>query len=146
VGLHLLLDANGDGVFSFPDERVTAGLAEYGTTLLYAPDGLAPGSYQLWVHGLVVRGAASVVDLHTTIMQGDNLRLENQPRGLADGAHWRMDVCAQDVDDLTGPMTGVIQFAYDSPPRLFRVMVDWRPAARPPSIYLPLELNGYSRP
>jgi hypothetical protein len=51
-----------------------------------------------------------------------------------------MRVCADDVAGLTAPMQGTIEFSYDSPPRRFRVMVDWTPAAAPSTwtVYLPV--------
>jgi len=146
VGLHLMADVNGDGRFTIADgERVAVGIGALGTSLLHAADGLAAGRYQLWVHGALVGGDRSAVNLDIRVFQGRNLRLENHPRGLADGATWEMRVCADDVEDLTGPMSGTIEFAYDSPPRRFRIMVDWKPAAGPrgATILLPLALSDH---
>jgi hypothetical protein len=112
-------------------------LNDYGTSLLYTSSALPAGRYQLWVHGSLVAGESSVVNVDLTVMQGDNLRLENKPRGLADGASWQMRVCADHTEGMTQPRTGMVQFSYDSPPRLFRTMVDWSPPGRPPAIYLP---------
>lgn len=128
VGLYLMRDANGDGQFTLADDTLVAqGIGGPGTSLLYASDPLPAGDYRLWVHGVVVGGAASTLDLDIRVFDGRDLRLENVPRGLADGARWEMRVCADDVGDLTAPMQGAIDFAYDSPPRRFRIMVDWRP-------------------
>ena len=106
---------------------------------------LAPGDYQLWAWAQAVAGEGSLLDLDVTVVQGANLRLENVPRGLADGAAWEMRVCAQDVAEFEAPMTGMIQFSYDSPPRLFRIAVDWRPATvgPSPSLLLPFGLRTH---
>lgn len=132
VGLYLVHDANGDGQFRLADgELVDVGIGDLGTSLLYAYETLAPGDYQLWVHAVLVGGAQSTVNLDIRVFEGQDLRLENVPRGLADGARWEMRVCAKDVDGLDGPMQGTIEFSYDSPPRRFRIMVDWQPAEGP---------------
>jgi CubicO group peptidase (beta-lactamase class C family) len=149
VGLYLLADTNGDGQFASADgELVTAGLGVPGTSLLHATDPLPAGRYQLWVHGAVVGGADSTVSVEVTVFEGQNLRLENWPRGLSDGATWEMRVCADDVKELTAPMSGTIEFAYDSPPRRFRIMVDWRPVARSPHkrLFLPLSWKDGALP
>lgn len=149
VGLYLMADLNGDGRFVLADgELVDQGIGTAGTSLLYVSSPLPAGNYQLWVHGAVVNGAASMVDLDIRVAQGRHLRLENRPRGLADGATWEMRVCADDVGGLTGPMQGMIEFSYDSPPRRFRIMVDWVPSPAPPrwSNYLPLTLRDQALP
>lgn len=149
VGLYLLRDANGDGQFTLADDTLVAqGIGDYGTSLLYAYDPLPAGAYQLWVHGAVVGGDQSRVNLDIRVFQGRNLRLENHPRGLADGASWEMRVCADDVADLAGPMQGSIEFSYDSPPRRFRIMVDWKPSDEPRrwDVFLPLSQRGYVLP
>ncbi len=149
VGLYLVGDFNGDGKFVLEDGELAAqGIGTGGTSLLYATDPLPAGNYELWVHGAQVAGASSTVDLDVRVAQGRHLRLENHPRGLADGASWEMRVCAEGVKALTGPMQGMIEFAYDSPPRRFRIMVDWVPGAVPPgrTIHLPMALQGYAMP
>ncbi|MBK8541109.1 MAG: beta-lactamase family protein [Ardenticatenia bacterium] len=145
VGLYLMRDANGDGQFALADGELAAqGIGAPGTSLLYGFDPLPAGQYQLWVHGAQVAGESSTVNLDITVFQGRNLRLENHPRGLSDGATWEMRVCADDVAGLTVPMRGTIEFSYDSPPRRFRIMVDWKPAAAPSrwSVYLPVNWTG----
>ncbi len=149
VGMYLLRDANGDGQFALADDVLAAqGVGSLGTSMLYAYDPLPAGHYQLWVHGALVSGTASVVNLDIRVFQGRNLRLENQPPGLADGTRWEMRVCADDVAGLAEPMMGTIEFSYDSPPRRFRVMVDWKPGGEPPrrEIYLPMSQMRYVRP
>jgi hypothetical protein len=144
ASLFLASDLDGDGAF-VDAEVIASGLNDYGTSLLYVSSPLPPGRYQLWAHGSAVFGEGSVVNVELTVMQGDNLRLENKPRGLADGAAWRMRVCADHVEGMTEPTTGMVQFSYDSPPRLFRVMVDWTPSSEPPTppaVYLPYALPG----
>lgn len=141
VGMYLMRDANGDGQFTLTDDALVAqAIGVLGTSLLYAFDPLPAGAYQLWVHGAQVAGDSSTVNLDITVFQGRNLRLENQPRGLSDGATWEMRVCADDVAGLTEPMSGTIEFSYDSPPRRFRIMVDWKPAAAPTqwTVHLPV--------
>jgi len=143
VGLYLMRDANGDGLFTLEDDALVAqGIGGLGTSLLYASDPLLAGAYRLWVHGAVVGGAESTLDLDIRVLDGRNLRLENVPRGLADGADWEMRVCAEDVSELTEPMQGVIEFAYDSPPRRFRIMVGWQPEPEPTrwTSFLPVAL------
>jgi CubicO group peptidase (beta-lactamase class C family) len=153
VGLYLVYDANEDGDFTW-DEVVGEGTGTLGATMLYANapqrisdlEGTLPaGDYQLWVWGAYVQGEDSVLDLYMKVMQGNHLRLENRPRGLIDGAEWEMQVCADDMGDADEPMMGMIQFEYDSPPRVFRIMVDWKPAAEPPAtpaVYLPFNVTG----
>jgi CubicO group peptidase (beta-lactamase class C family) len=142
--LLLMRDEDGDGQFVYPDELFWSSANDYGISVLYVAQALDPGSYELWLWGLSVPAEGSVADLQLTVMQGQHLRLENQPRGLADGAEWQMQVCATDMDGFDGPMTGAIQFSYDSPPRLFRIMVDWIPASAPPPIFLPLGLKDFA--
>jgi len=147
LALYLLADLNGDGAFEPDDGEVVARSADdYGTSLLYAPGPLPGGDYQLWVVGQVVRGAEGAADLDITVMRGNNLRLENRPRGLSDGTTWRMEVCADNVADMAEPRLGMVQFSYGSPPRLFRVMVDWQPGQSPPwvqpTVYLPYARTG----
>jgi hypothetical protein len=137
VGLFLVGDMNGDGTFSLAEELVASGFNDMGTSMLYVPTPLPEGDYQLWAWGMVVNGARSWLNLDLRVMQGSQLRLENVPRGLADGASWEMRVCAEGVAALTAPATGMIQFSYDSPPRVFRVMVDWSPDDGPRAIHLP---------
>jgi hypothetical protein len=144
VVLLLLRDADGDGVFTYPTEVVASAYDGVGTSILNVAVPLAAGDYQLWAWGVAVNGAQSYMDLDLTVMQGQNLRLENQPRGLADGAIWTMRVCAEGVNDFTEPMNGMIQFSYDSPPRLFRIPVDWSPRAVPPALFLPLALDTHA--
>lgn len=146
VGLYLMRDANGDGRFTLVDDTLVAqGIGGPGTSLLYVSDPLPAGAYQLWVHGAVVGGAESTLDLDIRVFDGRDLRLENVPRGLADGARWEMRVCADDVGERTAPMQGAIEFAYDSPPRRFRIMVDWRPEPARTSwtAFLPVALRRY---
>jgi hypothetical protein len=149
VGLYLMRDGNDDGRFTFADGELAAeGLGGPGLSLLYAPDPLPAGRYQLWVHGVVVNGDASVLDLDVTVFQGTHLRLEDAPTSLRDGETGELRVCADDVEALDGPRMGAIEFAYDSPPRLFRVMVDWTPAAAPArwTVLLPLTLADQPLP
>ena len=147
--LLLMRDANEDGRFEFPGEFVAQAINGYGTSIMNVATPAAPGNYELWAWALIAGGENSHVDIDIAVMQGRQLRLVNRPRGLADGASWEMRVCAQDVGELTGPMSGMIQFSYDSPPRLFRIAVDWRPSSAPTrwSSFLPIAVYGHaSRP
>ncbi len=149
VGLYLMGDSNGDGEFSYPDEFIASGVGTAGITMLYVPDGLPPGEYELSVHGAYVNGENSVVSVEMMAPYGEHLRLENVPSELADGTDWQMQVCAQSVEGLDEPATGVIQFEYGRPPRLFRTMVRWTPSEEPeppPAVYLPLTMRGFTLP
>jgi D-alanyl-D-alanine carboxypeptidase len=148
AGVYLVGDLDGDGAFAFPTEVIARPINAFGASLAYASDPLPAGRYQLWVQGIVVQGENSVVNIDLTVMQGSQLRLENRPRGLSDGVTWRMQVCADHVEGLTEPAIGMIEYSYDSPPRVFRTMIDWQPGATPqvPVIYLPLDMKGYQIP
>jgi CubicO group peptidase (beta-lactamase class C family) len=139
LGLYLLLDANGDGTFSFPQELVAVGSGSGSQQILYMTQRAPEGLYQLWVHGQSVQGDASQFDMDIRIVEGSDLALKDAPASLNEGETTSLQVCGTSVARFKEPQLGLVQLDYGAAPRLARIMVDWSPA--PPRIFLPMAAN-----
>ena len=139
--LYLLADRNGDGRFAYPDEVVDVGWEGQGYRVLTVTGRPPAGRYQLWVHGVAVRGANRTFTLDTRLVDGDQLRIATAPDSVRAGEQHTVTVCAAEVDGLRGPMSGLVEFDYGSPPRRVRIPVEWAPGGRHMA-FLPMTLSG----
>jgi CubicO group peptidase (beta-lactamase class C family) len=127
VELYLLADRDGDGRFSYPDELVDVGWEGQGYRLMTVTGRPPAGRYQLWAHGLSVRGSGHTFSLETQLVDGEALRILNAPLSATAGQPQQATVCARDVAGLAKPMAGLVEFDYGSPPRRVRIPVTWEP-------------------
>jgi CubicO group peptidase (beta-lactamase class C family) len=137
IASHLLRDMDGDGEFAYPSELVESGLSQANYSFLYPQDGLPAGQYQLWVQGIAVASEDATMLVEQLLFDGTALSLKGAPETLADGETGSFQVCADAGSELLDPAVGTVSLQYGAPPRRLRVMVDWTPAAAPPSLYLP---------
>ncbi len=141
LSLYLLHDADDDGDFTFPAEVMGVGQAASATgSLLLLSGRQPPGNYRLWVHGYQVPADESTFNLSVDLAAGDNLRLENVPPAVDEGATATFQVCAEGTRSMTPPTRGLVDFNYGYPPRRVRIPVNWEPG---PRVYLPLALAGF---
>lgn len=141
AGLYLVGDFDGDGRFAYPGELVDVGWEGSGYRVLTLTGRLPAGRYQLWVHGIEVRGRGRTFSLETRLVHGQQLRVASAPASASAGETLAVEVCAEGVAGLDGPMTGLVDFDYGSPPRRVRIPVKWEPGespgVEPRPIYVP---------
>ena len=133
AGLYLVGDSNGDGRFAYPAELVDVGWEGRGYRVLTVTERLPAGRYQLWVHGISIRGTDRTFSLETQLVHGDQLRVESAPESARAGERLTTVICAGDVASLAAAMMGLVEFDYGSPPRRVRIPVEWTPA-KPPGV------------
>ncbi len=141
AGLYLLGDANADGRFDYPSELVDVGWEGQGYRILTVNRRLPAGRYQVWVHGISVRGSDRRFQLETRLVHGTQLTVGGAPRLVRAGELLTAEICAEGVEDLAGPMRGLVELDYGSPPRRIRIPVQWSPGEPPdveePKIFIP---------
>jgi CubicO group peptidase (beta-lactamase class C family) len=142
LGMHLMQDQDGDGVFAWPEELVEQLTSATGQAVLVAERSV-PGPYQLWVHGRQVSGAASRFALDVVAISGQALRVEGPPDRLRAGEAARFEVCAEPPREADTERVGIVEIDYGAPGALGRVPVYWKPGEAPapepsvPTILLP---------
>lgn len=143
LDLIVLYDANGDGEFVYPDERVAEGTSEIAHEEIVLPGFPAAGNYQVWVHGWSVTGADSAFDLTIDVVVGDDVTVVDPPESVNAGDSVDIEVCADtsEFGDTDGPLNGIVTFGPAGAPTLMQVPVQWYRNA--PTIYLPLVLRNH---
>jgi len=140
LDFYLMYDADRDGDFVYPDERVDE--LKGGGMGFIARTPLPAGDYQLWVHARQVRGAASTVDYDVVMVAGAGLRLEELPANLEAGVDYTVELCADPVAGAQ-PLLGMMTFALADGLRVARVPVRVAPGGvvPPAAIFFPALRN-----
>jgi hypothetical protein len=128
-------DANGDGTFAYPGERVAQSTGS-GSREAITPSGItSAGTYQVWVLGAQVAGTDSKFDLKIDVVRGDAVQVTPPAAGLVAGQTARLQVCANlsGMEGQDGPADGVLWFGPGGAPMLFQWPVKWQRSSPPPT-------------
>jgi len=142
LDLFVLYDADGDGEFAYPAERVAEGTSEDANEDVSLSGFQPAGAYQIWVQGWSVVGEDSTFDLTIDIVTGDDILLaEDLPDSVGVGETVEIEVCADtsEFGDSAGPRSGIVTFGPGGAPRLMQVPVSWLRDG--PTINLPIGYN-----
>ncbi|MCB0216634.1 MAG: S8 family serine peptidase [Chloroflexi bacterium] len=145
LDLILMYDADGDGSFQYPAERLAENYGGLAVELI-ARDGTQPaGHYQVWVYGQRVATEGVTFDLLIDVVSGDAIRLRGLPQRLEAGVPARFRACVEPgrAGGVAGPARGIIRFGPAAMPSVLTIPVAWQPGA-PPPLYLPLSLGRSS--
>ena len=146
LAMYLMRDDDEDGTFTYPDELFAEAFEGGSNARVMNLSGRPPaGDYQLWVHGAQVAGDDHTFLMQSRIVQGDHLRIDRAPERLVTGEAAEVEVCAQGIDGLDEPLSGLVEFDYGSPPRRIRIPVEWAPTPVY-TIYMPLGLRAHEMP
>lgn len=138
IDMYLVLDANGDGQFDYPDELVDAKTGP-GAQGILAQTPLPAGDYQLWLHGRQVSGVGSTFDLDLAMVAGEDLVLRDVPATLEGGRRHSVQLCADPLY-AASPWLGMLTLELGDGKRVARVPVRVAPTAARPrqGVYLPM--------
>ncbi len=141
LDLFIMYDANKDGTFAYPGERVGAGTNGPEASETATLSGIRPaGKYEVWVHGSNVP-QATTFDLTVDVVSGDSLTVTGVPENVEAGRSYAMQMCADPVAvaGVTEDMRGAIVLGPGSSPSMLTWPVRWTNAEppKPPTIYLP---------
>jgi hypothetical protein len=141
LDLFIMYDANKDGAFDYPGERVGAGANGPDANETATLAGFRPaGKYQVWVHGATVP-QATTFDLVVDVVSGSSLKVTGVPEDVEAGRMYALQMCAdpQAVAGMTEDMRGVIVLGPGTSPSMLTWPVRWTNATppKPPTLYLP---------
>lgn len=127
LDVFIMFDANADGTFEYPAERLIEGTGPTADEQVSVPGLAAPGAYQVWVHGLTVPNGTTRVDVTIDIVSGQSIRIENAPEDLLAGQTAMIDVCADlsTLEGEDGPANGLVIFGPAEAPSMFQMSVVW---------------------
>jgi hypothetical protein len=137
----IMRDADGDGVFAYPEERVAESNSGQAVDQVVLEGFQPAGHYQIWGHGRTINNTGATFDLIIDVVSGDGLRVARAPSSLEPNVPAEIELCVSPyrIDDPTAEARGLVLFGPASMPNLLEAELRWKPG-EPLGIFLPLLL------